>query len=823
MTLLQILNRLQSDPYLSSRIATWKTLPARSARTAPFPDAVNPGLAGALRQRGIESLYSHQAEAFRAAHAGEHLVVVTPTASGKTLCYNLPVLNRILTEPNARALYLFPTKALSADQVDELQQLVHTLHADIKTFTYDGDTPASARRAIRAAGHIVVTNPDMLHTAILPHHTKWLRLFENLRYVIVDELHQYRGVFGSHVANVIRRLSRICRFYGSDPQFICTSATIGNPQEHAERLIGRPVTLIDQSGAPAGEKVIAFINPPVVNRELGIRRDTLLEVRDLASELIRNQIPTITFGRSRLAAELLTTYFKDLATHHGRDPETIRGYRAGYLPSERRAIERGLREGDIRAVAATNALELGIDIGQLAAAILAGYPGTIASTWQQMGRAGRTSELAAAFLVATSDPLDQYLMTHPEYFFEHSPEHALINPDNLLVLTSHLKCAVFELPMGRDEPYGAAAQDAIMRHLQSEHIVHDDGRRWHYVAERFPAEDVSLRSASTENVIIIDETGPTPHVVGEVDLASAPALVHEHAIYMHLGQQYEVQRLDWDQRKAYVKQVEVDYYTDAEIAVGIDILKEDGGARGPLPRAHGDVVVTYRPTIFKKLKLFTQENVGWGRINLPETTIHTTGAWWILPSVITRSGPAVIARPEGPKQSQLWSNDRLQGALAAVSHALHNIAPLYLMCDPNDLGRVYEIRSPHTGHPTIYLYERAPGGVGLAERLFRLHDELVTAAIDLVRNCGCEWGCPSCVGPVLEVGSTGKADCLAILSSVIASPEMSSPSSRDLEGRGDPLLTPSSRAQRSDLLSDGDCHGASPLATGIASSLRSSQ
>src|SRR5438876_152067 len=534
MTLLQILNGLRSNSHLSSRIATWKTLPARSARTAPFPHTLNSGLARALRHRGIESLYSHQAEAFRAAHAGEHLVVVTPTASGKTLCYNLPALNRILTEPTARALYLFPPKALSADQVD------------------------------------------------------------------------------------------------------------------AERLIGRPVTLIDQSGAPAGEKVIAFINPPVVHRELGIRRDTLLEVRDLASELIRNQIPTITFGRSRLAAELLTTYFKDLATHHGRDPETIRGYRAGYLPSERRAIERGLREGDIRAVAATNALELGIDIGQLAAAILAGYPGTIASTWQQMGRAGRTSELAAAFLVATSDPLDQYLMTHPEYFFEHSPEHALINPDNLLVLTSHLKCAVFELPMGRDEPYGAAAQDAIMRHLQSEHIVHDDGRRWHYVAERFPAEDVSLRSASTENVIIIDETGPTPHVVGEVDLASAPALVHEHAIYMHLGQQYEVQRLDWDQRKAYVKQVEVDYYTDAEIAVGIDILKEDGGARGPLPRAHGDVVVTYRPTIFKKLKLFTQENVGWGRINLPETTIHTTGAWWILPSVITRSGPAVIARPEGP-------------------------------------------------------------------------------------------------------------------------------------------------------------------------------
>ena len=797
MTLLQLLDRLQSDPRLSSRIAAWKTIPARPANSSPFPDAVNRDLVRALHHRGIESLYTHQAEAFSAVHAGEHIVVVTPTASGKTLCYNLPVLNRILEEPDARALYLFPTKALSADQVDELQQLVKALNADIKTFTYDGDTPASARRAIRAAGHVVVTNPDMLHTAILPHHTKWLRLFENLRYVIIDELHQYRGVFGSHVANVIRRLSRICRFYGSDPQFICTSATIGNPKEHAQRLIGRPVTLVDRTGAPAGEKVIAFINPPVVNRELGIRADTLMEVRDLASELIRNQIPTITFGRSRLAAELLTTYLKDLATHHGRDPETVRGYRAGYLPSERRAIERGLREGEIRAVAATNALELGIDIGQLSAAILAGYPGTIASTWQQMGRAGRTSELAAAFLVATSDPLDQYLMTHPEYFFDQSPEHALINPDNTLVLTSHLKCAVFELPVDHDEPYGASVQAEIMRHLQSQQIVHDDGRRWHYVADRFPAEEISLRSASTENVVIIDETDPKPQVVGEVDLASAPALVHEHAIYMHLSQQYHVERLDWEQRKAYVKRVEVDYYTDAEIAVGIDVLSEDAGARGPFPRAHGDVVVTYRPTIFKKLKLFTQETVGWGQITLPETTMHTTGAWWVLPEVIARPDPPVIARPTGPKQSPTWSNDRLQGALAALSHALHNIAPLYLMCDPNDLGRVHEIRSPHTGRPTIYLYERAPGGVGLAERLFRFHDELVKAAIDLVSNCGCEWGCPSCVGPVLEVGSSGKADCLTILSSVIASPEMSRPSSRGPEGRGDLLANEIASSLRS--------------------------
>ena len=696
-------------------------------------------------------MYSHQADAFTAVHQGQNIVVVTPTASGKTLCYNLPVLNRILEEPGARALYLFPTKALAADQVDELHQLVTTLGADIKTYTYDGDTPASARRAIRTAGHVVITNPDMLHTAILPHHTKWLRLFENLRYVVIDELHQYRGVFGSHVANVIRRLHRICRFYGSAPQFICTSATIGNPQEHAERILGQPVTLINRNGAPSGERVIAFINPPVVNRELGIRRDTLLEVRDLASDLIRDEIPTIVFGRSRLAAELLTTYLTDLAREHGRDPARVRGYRAGYLPSERRAIERGLREGTIRAVAATNALELGVDIGQLSMALLAGYPGTIASTWQQMGRAGRTTELSAACLIATSDPLDQYLMHHPEYFFDQSPEHALINPDNLLVLTSHLKCAAFELPLEHAEPYGATVPVEIMRHLQSQRVVHDDGQRWHYVAERFPAEEISLRAASMENVVIIDDTDSTPQVVGEVDLASAPALVHEHAIYMHLGRQYHVERLDWDQRKAYVKRVEVDYYTDAEIAVGITVLREDASARGPLPRAHGDVVVTYRPTIFKKLKLLTQENIGWGRIHLPETTMHTTSAWWSITPESTRT------------DSIPWTNDRLQGALAALSHALHNVAPLYLMCDPHDLGRVYEIRSPHTGTPTVYLYERAPGGVGLAERAFRLHDELITAARDLIASCACEWGCPSCVGPVLDVGSTGKADCLALL------------------------------------------------------------
>jgi len=763
VTLDQILDVLRTDPDLAPRITAWHELPPRPARLVPFPSELDTRLVDALRRQGIDALYSHQAEAFQVATAGGDLVVVTPTASGKTLCYNLPVLDRILKEPATRALYLFPTKALSADQVDELQSLVRALTEatagqpnsppDIKTFTYDGDTPASARRAIRAAGHIVVTNPDMLHAAILPHHTKWLRLFENLRYLVIDELHQYRGVFGSHVANVLRRLWRICRFYGSQPQVICTSATIGNPQEHAGRLVGRPVTLVDNNGAPAGGKVIAFVNPPLVNRELGIRRDTLLEVRDLASEFIRNRIQTIVFARSRLGAELLTTYLRDLARRHGRDGEAVRGYRAGYLPGERRQIEQGLREGTVQAVAATNALELGIDIGQLSVAILAGYPGTVASTWQQLGRAGRTAELAAGFLVATSDPLDQYIVTHPAYFFDQPAEQALINPDNLLILASHLKCAVFELPLAHDEPFGGEGPGArattaeIMRYLQERRVVHDDGARWHYIAEAFPAQEVSLRAASTENVVIIDTTGPQPQVVGEVDLPSAPALVHEDAIYLHLGQQYHVERLDWEARKAYVKRVDVDYYTDAQIAVRIAILQEEEAAAGALARAHGEVAVTYRPTIFKKLKLFTQENVGWGRITLPESTVHTTAAWFALP----------------PETTGGMGPDRLQGALAALSRALLNVTPLYLMCDPHDLGRVFEVRSPHTGLPTVYLYERAPGGVGMAERVFRLHEHLIRAAAALVEACGCAAGCPSCVGPVLEVGPTGKQDGLSVL------------------------------------------------------------
>ncbi len=529
-----------SDPVVTAA----HRLPAVAASFAPYPASTDERLRAALAARGVEQLYTHQAEAFEHVLGGRNVVTVTPTASGKTLCYNAPVLNAILKDPSTRALYLFPTKALAQDQLAELHALSELVTRDteveIGVFTYDGDTPSDARRAIRGKAHVVLSNPDMVHSGILPHHPRWAKLFENLRFVVIDELHAYRGVFGSHLANILRRLQRICRHYGSDPIFICSSATIANPRELAEGLTGRPFELVEKNGAPRGEKFFLFVNPPVVNAQLGIRRSYLAEARRVALEFLRHNLQLILFAQSRLAVEILTTYLKDAFHGPPGAADVIRGYRGGYLPNRRREIERGLRDGLVRAVVSTNALELGIDIGALDVSIMAGYPGTIAATWQRAGRAGRRTTRSAAVLVASSAPIDQFIVRNPSYFFDGSPEHALINPDNLHILLDHVKCAAFELPFTNDEHFGAEGRrdevdlQAILSVLSEEGFVHQADGQWNWTNESYPADAVSLRSVSSDNFVVVDCTSGE-RVIGETDFTSGPSTLHEKAIYILEG------------------------------------------------------------------------------------------------------------------------------------------------------------------------------------------------------------------------------------------------------------------------------------------------
>ncbi len=744
-----VLEHLRQDPRFHENVTAWRVLPARQAVTSPFPHWLDSRLVQALRQRGIEELYSHQAESLEHVRQGKNVVVVTPTASGKTLCYNLPVLQTVLEDPDARALYLFPTKALSQDQVAELQALVDAVEADIKTYTFDGDTPATARRAIRASGHIVVTNPDMLHQGILPHHTRWIKLFENLRYVVIDELHKYRGVFGSHLANVLRRLRRICRFYGSNPQFICSSATIANPKELAEKLLEAPVELVDRNGAPRGEKHFILYNPPVVNRQLGIRRSVVNEAARIAERFLGAGVQTIVFARSRLRVEILLTYLRERARRFHLSPQKIQGYRGGYLPLERRKIERGLREGKILGVVSTNALELGIDIGQLEACVMTGYPGSVASTWQQAGRAGRRQGLSVAMLVASSAPMDQYVVTHPDYFFGRSPEAGTLDPNNLVVLLSHLKCAAFELPFEEGERFGLDTTEEVLRYLEEHGVLHFRDGKWYWTSDVYPAEEVSLRSASPDNVVILDTTNDA-RVIGEVDLFSAPMLVHDEAIYLHGSKQYHVDKLDWERRKAYVHEVEVDYYTDAQMKTDVTVLEKFREQEGDSTRlALGEVRVTTLPTMYKKIRFHTHENVGWGRIHLPELEMHTTAVWWELPIEWEAR-----LREEGSNFGE---------GLKGLAYVLNNLAPLFVMCDLHDIRAVPVLRAPVTQRPTIYIYDNYPGGVGLSEKLFQRYREILNAARAQIAGCACEDGCPSCVGPPVEAGTGAKGAALRIL------------------------------------------------------------
>ena len=754
--------------------------PAREAEWAEFPEWVNRDLRAAYEAKGIARLYSHQAEAAEAVHARKNLVIVTPTASGKTLCYNLPVVNAILENPDSRALYLFPTKALAQDQLAELHDLNSRLENRFGVFTYDGDTPGDARRAIRERGHIVLTNPDMLHTGILPHHTKWTRLFENLKYIVIDELHTYRGVFGSHLCNVLRRLRRIAKFYGSEPQFICCSATIANPGELASRLIEDEVEVLSANGAPAGEKTFVFYNPPVVNKALGIRRSYVNETARVAQEFLKHEMQTMVFSNSRLQTEVLLTYLQQANPRPPWQADTIRGYRGGYLPNERREIERGIRDGRIRGVVSTSALELGIDVGSLDGVVMAGYPGTIAATWQRAGRAGRRSGSSCAVMVASSSPLDQFIVRHPDYFFGNTPEHAFIQPDNLEILLNHLKCAAFELPIEATEKMGEVELPEILAKLAEAGYLHRAGEFYHWTQEAYPADTVSLRSVTSDNFVIVDITGE-PRVIGEVDFPSALTFLHEKAIYLHGGQQYHVAHLDFKERKAYVKEVDSDYYTDAvkytqvrvlEVAQGERIAR--GGAASAIAheRAHGDVLVRSQVVGFKKIKFFTHENIGDGKLELPENEMHTTSYWLTLKRELVESLP--------------FSVSERQSGMFGLLHAMESVATLLLMCDGRDLGTAIGERPPEAGsdeaefapvrfedvasakmkeffEPNLYLYDAYPGGIGFSEPLFRAHELLMTQTRELIAGCECEEGCPSCVGPAGDLVPRAKEAALAIL------------------------------------------------------------
>ncbi|OGO29780.1 MAG: hypothetical protein A2Z16_14915 [Chloroflexi bacterium RBG_16_54_18] len=892
MSVEDLLTAWQLEPTVGGNFTDWHTLPARIPQYSPLPDAIHPVLAAVLRQKGITSLFTHQTSAWESVQAGKNVVVVTGTASGKTLCYNLPVLDRLLRETQSTALYLFPTKALAQDQLALLKEWVDGLYSlqEVEGFTgleleqeqipiaiYDGDTPSQQRQAIRSRSRLLITNPDMLHIGILPHHTRWIKFFSSLRYVVIDEIHTYRGVFGSHVANVIRRLKRIGRFYGARPQFILTSATIENPAEFSARLAEEEFKIITEDGSRRGAKYFLIYNPPVIDRELGLRRSALQESVRLAEDLLAYNLQSIIFARSRRTVEIILTYLRQRSItinrglKGGEFPPTekttepvIRGYRSGYLPQERRAIERGLRLGQVRVVVATNALELGIDIGDLQAALLVGYPGTIAATWQQSGRAGRGESASLAVLVATADPLDQFLASHPNYLFERTPEHALINPDNPLILLHHLRCASFELPFIEGEGFEGLNPDTTSEYLevlQEQRQLHHSGSKYFWMAEQYPAQGISLRSAASQPVLLqaLDAFGEF-RTIGQVDRSSAVWLTHPQAVYLHEGQTYLVDDLDLDLGTAHLSAAEVDYYTlprsqtSVQLFQQISYQKITGGSK-----AFGELLVTTRVNGYRKIRWHTHETLGFGELDLPPTELLTTGYWlamneasvenlrslglwrgdtneygpgWDRLRQLVRQRDGYLCQVCGTHEigrahdvhhkipfrtftsaeqanrlenlttlcptchQRVESAVRVRSGLSGTGYVLHHLAPFFLMCDTADLGvhtdlaltliseqdaqaqteipsnGIPEESSRNTvyvdNRPGIVLYDFIPAGIGFSQRLFEIHGELLSRALELVQACPCTDGCPSCVGPGGEQGLGGKEETLAILSSFTA-------------------------------------------------------
>ncbi len=817
---------IRKSRYYQDQIAYVHHIPEREAAYGTLSEPLPPQIVSALEKMGISDLYTHQVDAIESIRAGQSIAVVTGTASGKTLCYNLPVLETLIKEPYAKAFYLFPTKALAQDQLRGLRRyadLEPALGDVTKAGCYDGDTPATTRRKLRDEASIILTNPDMLHQGILPYHTRWSRFFADLRYVVIDEIHTYRGIFGSNVANVIRRLNRICWYYGANPQFICSSATIANPGELAQKLTGVPVTLVDNDGSPRGEKRFVLWNPPIIDPAGMERRSANVEAQDLMVGLMRKGVRTITFGKARIVAELTYKYVKESLQR--REPilaDKVRAYRGGYLPEERREIERQLFSGELLGITSTNALELGIDIGGLDAAIIVGFPGNIASTWQQAGRAGRSSEQSLVVFVGYNDPIDQYLMHHPTYFFGQSPENAIIDPENPHILANHMRCAAFELPLkdhdlsepctcaqcqkglpegtvGSPPHHGSGgARSAIAGILQEAGDLNQIDSTWYYSSTEFPAKGVNLRTISDNTYTIVDVSGsqgtsaervgdgatggqgerekrgngdpssPINHqpstinhsakVIGQVDAISAPEMVYPEAIYMHEAQTYFVEDLDLEMRVAYVRRADVDYYTnailDASIRVGV---REDGSMGGSeLPHTHtptppyahaedaqtttkqwngsrvclGPTTVTWATTGFKKIKFYSLDSIGYGKVNLPPQHLETMSFWITPPDELIERVKDLGRKP-------------IEG-LMGIRNLMVHVLPLFAMCDKQDIGGIVD--SSNTGSPTIFIYDRYTGGLGFAERGFHMVDEVMRACLEMLEDCGCEDGCPSCVG-----------------------------------------------------------------------------
>lgn len=790
-----IAEALRCDPELRDCLEVWRELAPRPARTRAFPERLDPRLVEVLRERGLEELYEHQARAIDHALAGRDVLVATPTASGKTLCYTAPVVQSLLESGGtSRALFLFPTKALAQDQTASLTGLVEALGEPWHAFTYDGDTPPSVRRTLRDRGHMILTNPYMLHAGILPNHAKWAELFRDLRFVVIDEVHTLSGVFGSSVANVLRRLVRIARHYGSDPTFVLSSATIRDAAAHGRTLLGREVAVVDEDGSPSGARLFTVHNPPLVNPVAGLRANALEEARKLARHVCGPEHQTIFFCRRRTAVEVLTRYLRESAPTLGLQPEEIRGYRGGYLPLLRREIEEDLREGRAKVVVSTNALELGIDIGSLDVAVLVGYPGSQASFWQRAGRVGRRGRPSLVVQVAQSDPVDQYLAAHPEHLFGQPQERLALDPDNLVILSEQLKCAAFELPFAEGEAPGQLADVAygqvegageVLDYLAEESgLLHKRAGRWFWMADAYPAQDVGLDTGEPDNVLIL-EAG-TEKAVGEIDRESSITTVHEGAIYQVEGETWIVERFDHANRRAYVRQVETDYFTEAETNTEVRVLRLELcrrrersaqrvadpvtpdatptlGEAPALPDCgedcsvwRGEVHVTTLATLFKKIRYYTRENVGADDIVLPAEELDTEAF------VLTLS-------EETASELGLHGGDR-GAAWHGVGNLVRRVAPLYVRCQPGDLGISTQVKSPHFHRPALFLYDRVQGGVGLAELLFEGHREVLRAALEVAERCGCTLGCPACVGPPEEVGTLGKETAVRILRHLVAGP-----------------------------------------------------